>query len=107
GTFLHDLLGVAGGRNVFVDLPRDYAPINKETLLQRAPDVIVELHGEGGDLARLQREVRRLWQGLPTIPAVRQGRVHVVEATYALIPGPRVVELAERLADLFHGEEQP
>ncbi len=105
-TFLHDLVAAAGGRNVFDDLFMDYGVISKEALVARAPEVIVELHGEGGDHARLEREVRGLWNAMPSLPAVRDGRVYAVEATYALIPGPRVVDLAERLADLLHGEAE-
>jgi len=107
GSFLDDLIAVAGGVNVVSDLPRSYGVVNKEALLARRPEVIVELHGEGGDAAALQREVRELWQGLSSLPAVRQGRVYAVEATYAMIPGPRVVQLAERLARLLHGEGPP
>ncbi|MHC5034378.1 MAG: ABC transporter substrate-binding protein [Planctomycetota bacterium] len=104
GGFLHDLIEAAGGRNVFADLPRAYAVVSKEAILERAPELVVELHGEGADLAAGAREARELWSGLSTLPAVRQGRVHVIEATYALIPGPRVVRLAERLAEIFHGD---
>jgi iron complex transport system substrate-binding protein len=104
GGFLHDLIEVAGGRNVFADLPRTYAVVSKEAILERAPEVVIELHGESADLAAKGREARELWSGLWTLPAVRQGRVHVIEATYALIPGPRVVRLAERLAEILHGD---
>ncbi len=104
GSFLDGLLEAAGGRNVFSDLERAYATVSKEALVQRKPEVIVELHGEGGDHARLLRQVRDIWAGLPSLPAVRTGRIYVVESTYALIPGPRVVKLAERLARVIHGE---
>ncbi len=103
GTFLHDLIEVAGGRNVASDIMSGYGVINKEKLLERAPDVIVELRGEGMNDRAKSEEVRKLWEGLWPLPAVQQGRVHVIEATYAMIPGPRVVQLAGRLADLFHG----
>lgn len=106
GEFLHDLIEIAGGRNVFDDLHAGYAVVSKEALLQRAPEVVVELHGEGADAAATEREARRLWQAFPTLPAVRQGRVHVIESTYAMIPGPRVVRLAERLAEILHGEDR-
>lgn len=107
GTFLHDLVQIAGGRNVASDLASGYGVVNKETLLARGPEVVVELHGEGGDQAHTEKEVRELWQGLAPLPAVQQGRIYVIEATYAMIPGPRVVQLADRLADLFHGDEAP
>jgi len=102
GTFLNDLIQVAGGRNVFSDLHTSYAVVNKEALLERAPQVVVELQGEGGDARAEQEETREVWKGFPSLPAVQQGRVYVVEASYALIPGPRVVLLARRLAEIFH-----
>ena len=45
GTFLNDAILAAGGVNVFDDLPQPYDSVNKETLLERRPEVIVELHG--------------------------------------------------------------
>ncbi len=105
GTFLHDVARVAGGRNVFADLSRRYGSVSKEAVLKRAPQVVVELRGEGGDPDRLQRAARRLWASMAPLPAVREGRIHLIAATYAVIPGPRVVELAERLAEILHGEE--
>jgi iron complex transport system substrate-binding protein len=106
GTFLDDVLAAAGGRNVFHDLPQAYGPVSKEAVLARRPEVIIELHGEGGDPAGAQAETERLWAGMAGLPAVQSGRVHVVESTYAMIPGPRVADLAERFAALLHGEEE-
>ena len=107
GGFLDDLIGLAGGVNVVADLPQSYGPVSKEMLLARWPAVVVELHGEGGDAEALLREARALWAGLPSLPAVRDGRVYAIEATYAMIPGPRVVELAERLVEFLHGGAGP
>jgi iron complex transport system substrate-binding protein len=88
------------------DLQQNYGVVSKEALLDRAPEVIVELQGEGGDLTAKQEEARAAWRALSAVPAVQQGRVYVVEASYALIPGPRVVQLARRLAEAFHGEDR-
>jgi iron complex transport system substrate-binding protein len=104
GGFLDDVIGAAGGRNVCSDLPSPYAVVNREALIEKAPEVIVELHGEGGDEDQEQRLVREAWTAMGMLPAVRHGRVYVVTSTYALIPGPRVVELVERLAALLHPE---
>ena len=103
-TFLNDLIEVAGGRNAFADLPVEYGVVNKEAIIERRPDVIVELRGLGGDEARAQAQVRALWASFGTLPAVQNDRVYAVDSTYALIPGPRVVDLAEKLAALFHPE---
>lgn len=104
GTFLHDLVGVAGGVNVLGDMDESYGVVNKETLVRRAPEAIVELHGEGRDPGEALAEARAAWSGMVSLPAVRRGRIFVIESTYALIPGPRVVELAERLAGILHEE---
>lgn len=107
GGFLNDVAELAGARNVLADLPAEYAVVSKEALLLGAPEVIVELGGEGavyGGSAAQEAEARKVWAALADLPAVQQGRVHVVEETYALIPGPRVVLLAERLAAIFHPE---
>jgi len=103
GTFLDDVIRIAGGSNVAGDLVSSYGVISKEALLAREPEVIVELRGEGASDPAEQQRIRALWQGLAPLPAVREGRVYVLEATYAMIPGPRVVQLAEKLAELFHG----
>jgi iron complex transport system substrate-binding protein len=103
-TFLSELIEVAGGHNAFADLPVEYGAVNREAVIARRPDVIVELRGMGRDAARTEADVRRLWATLGTLPAVQNGRVYVVDSTYAMIPGPRVVELAEEFAGLFHPE---
>lgn len=107
GGFLSDLLRVAGGENVFEDLTTRYATVNKEALVARAPEIIIELHGTEGDDEQATAQARRLWVELSLLPAVRDGRVHAIAAGYALKPGPRVVRLAERLADVIHGEAEP
>ena len=42
------------------------------------------------------------WHPLQQIPAVRNGRVHVLTEDYALIPSPRLVLLVEKLLSLLH-----
>ena len=45
--FLHDLIEVAGGANVFADVRRESVQATTELILARAPDVIIELRPEG------------------------------------------------------------
>ena len=45
--FLHDLIEVAGGTNVFADVRRESVQATTELILARAPDVIIELRPEG------------------------------------------------------------
>lgn len=45
GTFLHELVELAGGRNAFEDQRRDYAPMSVEEVLARDVDLILALPG--------------------------------------------------------------
>jgi iron complex transport system substrate-binding protein len=104
GTLPAELLALAGGVNV-VRAER-YPQIGIETVVAEAPEVILLARmvgaGEGED-----RAARDAWRRWGSIPAVRDGRVFVFDATIALRPGPRVAEAVERLAALLHGPPSP
>jgi iron complex transport system substrate-binding protein len=102
--FLHDLVELAGGSDVLSDLKQAAVPMSSEMVLARAPEVIIELHyGEGWQQSRLETE-RRVWSALPSLPAVRNGRVSLLTGDEFVVPGPRVVQAAEQLARALHPE---
>jgi len=96
GTFLSEMLVVAGGRNVLDDDARDYLDLNEETLLRLAPHAVLEFHPGGvatGD------EPLPLWRAaFPRLPAVAQGRVAAVTREDALMPGPSMPAAAAAIA---------
>ncbi len=100
--FLHELLDVAGGDDVFADVKREGVQPSNETMLVRAPQVIVELHaGDQPSPDVLQKE-RAVWSLLPSLPAVRNGRIHLLYGDYLVSPGPRLASAAEALARVLH-----
>ena len=100
--FLHELLDVAGGDDVFGDIQREAAQPSNETTIVRAPEVIIELHpGEQPPADALQNE-RASWNLLASVPAVRTGRVHLLYGGYLLAAGPRIGRAAETLARVLH-----
>ena len=102
--FLHELLAVAGGDNVFADVNREGVQPSSETMLVRAPQVIIELHaGDEPAPEVLQRE-RAVWSLLPSVPAVRNGRVHLLYGGYLVSAGPRLARAAEAFARVLHPE---
>jgi iron complex transport system substrate-binding protein len=102
GGFLDDILQIAGGANVFADVQRESVQPSHETLLARAPETIVEIHATGMmATADVERE-RSLWATLASIPAVRNGRIHFLDGSYLVIPGPRMGLAAEALARALH-----
>ena len=79
--FLHEMLEIAGGANVFADVQREAVQPSQETLLARAPDVIIEVRATGLlTAAGAESEERKAWAALGSIPAVRNGRISVLTA---------------------------
>jgi len=100
--FMHDMLEVAGGADAFGDLKRQSLQLSSETLLARAPEVIIEIQRtEGWPPDRIARELA-VWKALTAVPAVRTGRVHIIADDRLSIPGPRVAEGARILARVLH-----
>ena len=97
GTFLHDLIGIAGGTNIFGDATGAYPQISKEALLLREPEVILEIN-PGSPPPKTLTRLRNDWQAFPDLPAVRNGRIHYLTNDFLLIPGPRIGLIAEELA---------
>jgi len=106
GTFLDEMLRAAGGRNVFEDAATLYPQVPLEEVIQRAPGVIVEVVVPPSELETAA--VVAAWRNLSTVPAVQDGRIHVLTDDYLLIPGPRAVRTARRLQPLLHPDlERP
>jgi iron complex transport system substrate-binding protein len=100
--FLHDMLQIAGGDNVFSDLDQESAQVSTETVLARAPEVILELRpediAEGRDLA----QELAAWSRLAAVPAVRGHHVLFITGRAVTVPGPRIAEGVERMAKALH-----
>jgi iron complex transport system substrate-binding protein len=107
GSFLNELIAIAGGRNLFGDSATFYPKISLEEIYAGRPDVIVDM-GDMSDTDRVTEEHRRsvaeLWKELPTVPAVQTGRVYAVANDIFVVPGPRVVETARELFKMIHPE---
>jgi iron complex transport system substrate-binding protein len=104
GGFLNDLLNIAGGTNVLADVNQAWPQINLETVLARKPEAIIELMGEGmtSDLSTAAAARRKQdWARLTSLPAVAHGRVGVLLSDHALIPGPRIADTVQGLAELL------
>jgi iron complex transport system substrate-binding protein len=102
--FLHDMLQVAGATNVFADVVRESVQPSVETMLARAPEVILEVRVTGETGPAQIADARRVWGTLTSIPAVRQGRINILSGQYLVVPGPRLVQAAETFARTLHPE---
>lgn len=102
GTFLDDLLRVAGGRNVAASLHRPWPEVDREMLASLRPAAIIQLMPDATPQELAQAAA--VWRSMPQLPAVAGGQVHVVTQWYALLPGWHVPDLAEQFFQMLHGE---
>jgi len=85
GTYIHELMILGGGTNVFDDLGQLYVPVSLEELIDRKPDLL--LIAESGSTP----------PELSSIPSVRlPGSIEV--------PGPGLGDAAREVARLIHPE---
>ncbi len=99
GTFLDDLLRLAGGDNI-ADLARQNWPrLSIEYIIAMRPEVILD-----GAMGSDANTPAGFWARYPTIPAVRDHHVFGYPEDPMLHPGPRVWQSLEILARRIHPE---
>lgn len=94
GSFLSELVDIAGGRNVYGDRPEPSPQVSFEDLVQRRPQVLLAGPVDG---ARLAGEAR--WTNLL---ALSQGRIATYDTSLVGRPSMRLGEAAHSLARLLH-----
>ncbi len=94
GSFLNELIEIAGGRNVFAELPQPSPAVPFEELMRRNPDIILT-----GPRSRETLLADARWK---LLRAVREGRVLVIDTTLINGPSARVGSSAVSLARLLH-----
>jgi ABC-type Fe3+-hydroxamate transport system substrate-binding protein len=98
GSFLHDLLERAGGKNLFADVAATAGTISIEAVAVRNPDLI--LTTADGPSAFMERPE---WQ---VVPAVRERRFLKVTGSEFSRPGPRTPQAIRELARLLAGRRR-
>lgn len=98
-TFAHELIGLAGGVNVAAG-PAAYPRFSREQLLGLAPEIIVisSMDRTAGSAEQTRQE----WSRWRNVPAVRDGRIHLVDSDIFDRPSPRLVEGLDQLAGFIH-----
>jgi iron complex transport system substrate-binding protein len=98
-TAADGVIALAGGRNALQGY-EGYKPLSPEAAVSANPDfVVVAQHGISS-LGGLDGLAARPDLGL--VPAIKEGRVLVLDATYLLGFGPRAAEATAELASHLH-----
>jgi iron complex transport system substrate-binding protein len=110
GTFIDELLQIAGASNVLASSPMQYPNVSLEQILTRDPDVILDMgdfaHAEGRP-GQPAEQILALWAAYPRLRAVSGHRVQVIASDVFVRPGPRMGEAARALISLIHPEVAP
>ncbi len=99
--FLQEMLDIAGGTNVFADVARESVQPSIETMLARAPDVILEVLAPGMSEKNAKNQLDA-WSTLSSVPAVKNRRVRLLTGDYLVVPGPRLGMATEAFARALH-----
>jgi iron complex transport system substrate-binding protein len=102
GTFVGEMVTLAGGRNIAGASPIKYPVFSLERLLADDPEVILDAADPGPVSAP---ELLARWRSLPgatTLRAFRLGRMISVGQGSFFRPGPRIMDSLERLEQILH-----
>lgn len=99
-TYISEIWQLMGGINIFDDLNAKYSTVNIEEIIKRNPDVIIELN-MNLDNGIMKNEVGEEWSYLSKVNAIKLQNIYNIGGNYALIPGPRVVKLAEDFKNII------
>ena len=96
GTYIHDIIEHAGGRNVFAD-KMGWASISDEELVERDPEYIITPYRHGREL---------IYNGVMDMK--KKGLIHgeliLIDPDVISRPGPRVAILFEEIVKALHPE---
>jgi iron complex transport system substrate-binding protein len=101
GTLANDLIRLAGGRSISENEPLSYPPYGIETILSKAPEIIIF---SSMDNRKNYSDLIRKWQAWKSIPAVKSNSIYVIDSNLVDRPAPRIVEGLEALARIIHPE---
>jgi ABC-type Fe3+-hydroxamate transport system substrate-binding protein len=96
-TYIHDMLAVCGGDNVFAGLAKRYPEVSLDDVARARPDVIL-LPDEP---YRFRRAHVADFTPYPEMPAVRDERIHLVDGKLLSWYGPRIEQALTTLPELL------
>lgn len=104
-TFINDMIVVCGGVNAIPRTLHQYPPISQESLLSFLPDVIIEPSDTPADFERLTRTCAEFYGRYPSVPAVQNQRIYVLNGDLVSRLGPRIEQGIKQVAKCLWPEE--
>ena len=106
GSFINDLLQLAGGVNIFSNVTRPYFVASPESIVKANPEVVLVNYnyGQFGPPSKLIQRLRSR-PGWSNLTAFKEGKVYVISKGLEDIidrPGPRAALAVDALAHILY-----
>lgn len=103
-TYFDELINIAGGRNILKDESIAYPTISAEGLIHLNPEVIIDFMNSAVTTNLSKKTILKDWESLPSLSAVANNKVTILDSNYISIPGPRFILLLQDIAKAIHPE---
>jgi iron complex transport system substrate-binding protein len=104
GTFIDELITLAGGENIFHDAVTSFPIVSSETVIEKNPDVIIFPNMYMGLLPWGTYDDIASRPGWNSITAIKNHNFYIIDASIISRSGPRLVDALEELAVMIHPE---
>jgi iron complex transport system substrate-binding protein len=105
GSYLDELISIAGGESIAPQAEHGYGKINKEAVLTLNPEVIIDMvQGSKGNFGE---DPIAVWNELAEVRAVREKRIYSMSDPSVIHPSQFVGHTAQVFARALHPESFP
>jgi len=102
GTYLNEIIQIAGGQNVAAEV-EGWAQYSFEELLKQNPDLLIAAYHSTDEGMRKEDIMND--ELFSKLPCVKDGKIHVMsDDNIVSRPGPRVVEAIREMAEAMHSD---
>lgn len=98
-TFVGELIDLAGGVNIFADLPDEYPTVSVEQIVDVDPQFIIGPSSHGDQMSA---EVIGAREGWGSLSAVKNKAIYIVDGDIVSRASPRIVSALEEFAKILH-----
>ncbi|OIN97207.1 hypothetical protein AUJ66_04040 [Candidatus Desantisbacteria bacterium CG1_02_38_46] len=100
GTFIDELIHIAGGINIAHNITQRYARFSREQVIKKNPDVIIIV-----TMGEYTEKEKKTWYKFKELPAVKNNRIYIIDADLVCRPAPTVlIEGLKEIAKCIHQE---
>jgi len=102
GTLFNELITLAVGRNIAASLP-GWAKISPEFVAKEEPEIIIIPIGAMGqvDESNIKENISKR-AGWSNVPAIKSGKIFVINEDLFYRAGPRLIDGLEKLYEIFY-----